>query len=43
MEGKGLTLKVRIKKDKIEEDKGVPGDMRTATLVQEVANSICKN
>ena len=34
--------KVKIKQDKVEEDRQVPGDVRTARLVQEVANNICE-
>ena len=33
--------KVRVVRERVEEDKGVPGDLRTAKIVQEVANSIC--
>ena len=33
--------KVKIKKNKVEEDRQVPGDVRTARLVQEIANGIC--
>ena len=34
--------KLVVQKDKVSEDMLVPGDQRTATLVQNVANKVCK-
>ena len=33
--------KVRILKDKIEEDRNIPGDIRTANIITEIGNSVC--
>ena len=33
--------KVRICEDKIEEDKNIPGDIRTAKIITEIGNSVC--
>ena len=33
--------KVRILEDKIEEDKNIPGELRTAKIITEIGNSVC--
>ena len=33
--------KVRILEDKIEEDRNIPGDIRTANIITEIGNSVC--
>ena len=33
--------KVKILEDKIEEDKNIPGDLRTAKIITDIGNSVC--